>query len=179
MHYDFESERLGFRRWKSGYSLPFQKMNNDKDVMEFMPKCLNSIESDQFIERINAHFKKYGHSLWAVEVKKTKEFIGYIGLYTAEFDAEFTPCTEIGWRLSKDHWNKGYATEGAIECLDFAFNVLNIRKIYSFTSLLNVKSINVMKKIGLCKESEFDHPNLKIGHPLRRHVLYSLENRSK
>ncbi len=119
--HDFESERLGFRRWKSD------------------------------------------------------EFIGYIGLYTVQFDAEFTPCTEIGWRLSKDHWNNGYATEGAKACLDFAFTVLNISKIYSFTSLVNVRSINVMTKIGLGQEGEFDHPNLNQDHPLYRHVLYSLE----
>lgn len=172
MQYEFESERLRFRHWSKEDQRPFQIINSDPDVMEFMPKILCADESDAFIGRIEKHFEDHGFGLWAVEEKATSSFIGYIGFYTAEFESEFTPCIEIGWRLAKEHWYKGYATEGAMACLGYGFSKLGLNEVYSFTSVVNTRSINVMEKIGLTKAGEFEHPKLEEGHPLRRHVLY-------
>lgn len=174
MKYDFESKRLGFRRWKDEDKHIFSKMNSDKEVMEFMPKLLNIGESNDFIARIEAHFEKCGFGLWAVEIKERNEFIGFIGFLEATFESDFTPCIEIGWRLSKTSWNRGYATEGAKACLDYGFKVFNLNEVYSFTSSKNMKSIKVMEKIGLEKVKDFMHPNLEEGNPLRPHVLYCI-----
>jgi len=173
--YEFESERLGFRRWTEEDKIPFAQMNADKDVMEFFPKLLTKTESDAFVGRIEAHFENFGYALWAIDVKATNEFIGYIGFYSADSDLDFTPCVEIGWRISKKNWHKGYATEGAKACLKYGLDVLNLDEIYSFTSKINVKSINVMEKIGLVKEREFDHPDIGQESPLKAHVLYKLD----
>lgn len=170
--YIFESERLGFRLWKDSDKARFAKMNADKDVMAFMPKSLTPKESNNFILKIEDHFTDKNYGLWAVDVKSTGSFIGFIGFYTAKFDSDFTPCVEIGWRINKVHWNKGYATEGARACLEYGFNNLGFDKIYSFTSKINVRSIRVMEKIGLIYEKDFDHPNLEADNPLRPHVLY-------
>lgn len=98
----FESERLYFRRWQDEDKQAFAKMNEDKEVMAYFPKTLTASESNAFIDRIEAHFEAYGYGLWAVEIKETAAFIGYIGFYQATFEAEFTPCIEIGWRLSRE-----------------------------------------------------------------------------
>ncbi len=149
-------------------------MNEDKEVMAYFPKTLTANESNAFIHRIEAHFEAHGYGLWAVEIKETGAFIGYIGFYQATFESAFTPCIEIGWRLSRESWNKGYATEGAKACLDYGFIQLAFDEVYSFTAIINKKSINVMEKIGLIEEGNFDHPSVEAGHILEPHVLYKI-----
>ncbi len=103
-------------------------------------------------------------------------FIGYVGLSVPAFDAHFTPCVEIGWRLAKEHWGHGYASEAAAASLRFAFEQLKLKQIVSFTVPLNRRSIRVMERIGMARDraGDFEHPRLSPGHPLRRHVLYRI-----
>lgn len=86
------------------------------------------------------------------------------------------PAVEIGWRLAADHWNQGYASEGARAVLDFGFTCLGLDEIVSFTVPLNLRSRRVMEKIGMTRSpaEDFDHPLAPEGHPLRRHVLYRI-----
>jgi ribosomal-protein-alanine N-acetyltransferase len=172
MSYIFESERLGFRRWKDEDRLPFFHMNSDDDVMKYFPNKLTKVQSDDFVDRIEKNIELHGYGLLAVEIKKTREFIGFIGFSNPTFEAFFTPCVEIGWRLARKHWNQGYATEGARACLDYGFGVLGFEEIYSFTAQINTQSINVMKKIGMEELSTFNHPRISEDHPLNLHVLY-------
>lgn len=174
--YIFESERLGFRLFNETDKVPFFEMNSNGEVMKYFKKILSREESDDFINRIELHFQEYGYGLWAVEEKESHNFIGFIGLFNASFEADFTPCIEIGWRLDNKYWYKGYATEGAKACLDYAFNKLGLNEIYSFTSVINLPSINVMEKIGLRIVKTFEHPRLEEGNPLRPHVLYKKVN---
>jgi ribosomal-protein-alanine N-acetyltransferase len=169
--YIFQSERLGFRKWIPSDHALFAALNADPVVMEYFPAPLTVPETDHFIERINNHFYEYSYGLYAVDSLEDNSFIGFIGLSHPRFESPFTPCVEIGWRLAKEYWNKGYATEGAIACLDYGFNTLNIDEILSFTAVQNVRSENVMKKIGMERIGEFDHPALP-GSWIERHVLY-------
>ncbi|MGX7594551.1 GNAT family N-acetyltransferase [Planococcus plakortidis] len=173
--YVFESERLGFRRWQASDYAPFAALNANPDVMEFFPKTLSSTESDALIERIEMHFEEKGYGLWAVERKEDGAFIGFIGLLDVNFDIGIDDATEIGWRLDEKFWKKGYAAEGAKACLAYAFNDLGKKEIYSFTSTINTPSETVMKRIGLEKAGEFEHPRVAEGSPLRRHVLYCIK----
>ena len=173
--YIFESSRLGFRMWEESDKDLLYNMNANKEVMRYFPKTLDYKETDSFLDRIQGHFKQNGYGLWAVEIKDTKEFIGFIGLLIATFEAEFTPCVEIGWRLDNKYWNKGYATEGAKACLEYGFNKLNLNTICSFTAEINKPSENVMKRIGLKKIGEFKHPKVEENSPLKPHVLYKIE----
>ncbi|ALS75892.1 GNAT family acetyltransferase [Planococcus rifietoensis] len=174
--YLFESERLGFRRWKASDREPFAALNANPDVMEFFPKPLSRTESDALVDRIEAHFEEKGYGLWAVERKEDGAFIGFIGLLDVNFDIGIEGATEIGWRLDRVFWKKGYATEGAKACLAYAFDKLGKREIYSFTSTINTPSEIVMKRIGMEKAGEFEHPRVPEGSPLRKHVLYKIQN---
>lgn len=176
--YQFESDRLGFRLWHDEDREPFARMNADPKVMRYFPKALSAEESNGFIERIKAHFTEHGYGLWAVEVKETQAFIGFIGFYTARFESDFTPCIEIGWRLDQRFWNKGYATEGALRCLEHGFNTLGMEAVCSFTSQINEPSIHVMQKIGLKEQRNFLHPNISEDNPLRPHVLYRIDRKT-
>ncbi len=157
--------------------MPFAEMNKDADVMKYYPSLLNKEETAAMIERINAHFNSHGFGLFAIEKISTGEFIGYTGFMIPSFESFFTPCVEIGWRIKKEEWNKGYATEAAKSCLQYGFEKIKFEKIYSFTSLLNKASEKVMEKIGMVKEAEFNHPNIAPDNILCRHLLYKIENR--
>ncbi len=174
MEYTIKTPRLGLRKWKESDLAPFAEMNMNPKVMKHFPRLLTVEESNSMVERINGHFDKHGFGLWAVELLETNKFIGFIGLSIPSFEAEFTPCVEIGWRLSHEFWGKGYATEGATACLDYAFSNLEIPEIVSFTAVLNKPSIRVMERLEMNYAGEFLHPKLDPKHPLCRHVLYKI-----
>ena len=159
--YLFTSERLGFRNWTKKDLHQFAKINADLDVMEHFPKPLTEKETSDFIDRLQKHYEKNGYNYFATEIIKTEELIGFIGFAYQDYKTDFTPATDIGWRLKKSSWGNGYATEGAIKCLEFAFNKLNLKKIISTCTAKNLQSENVMKKIGMKKIGEFKHPKLK------------------
>jgi ribosomal-protein-alanine N-acetyltransferase len=164
--------RLILRQWQtSDYDL-FVQMCRDKDVMQFFPSTLTKDETVPLIKNILAHFAEYGYGAYAAERTDNNKFIGFIGFSHPTFKADFTPCIEIAWRLSKENWNQGFATEGAKACLDYGFSELKFKEVYSFTSKLNLPSIRVMQKIGMIEAGEFEHPNLPAGHKLSTHVLY-------
>jgi RimJ/RimL family protein N-acetyltransferase len=106
------------------------------------------------------------------ELRETGELAGFIGLSVPSFEAYFTPCIEIGWRLDAPYWNRGLATEGAAAVLRYAFEQLGIPEVVSFAVAANIPSRRVMEKLGMIYEGEFGHPSLPEGHPLQRHVLY-------
>ncbi len=172
--YLFQSARLGFRNWVEEDILPFAALCSDKRVMEFYPKQLTLQEATAFIERIKQHFSEKGYGLYAVDELSTRRFIGYIGFLTAQFPAWFTPCTEIGWRLSYAAWGRGLATEGALQCLAYGWTHFHFKEIYSFTAVINKRSERVMQKIGMHLAGSFDHPNVEEGSPLKKHVLYRI-----
>ena len=173
-NYLFTSERLGFRNWKESDKIPFSKMNGDKDVMEYFPNILTKKESDSLLDRLGKHYKNNGFTFFAVDELATNNFIGFIGIINTSFKAHFTPCVEIGWRLQKESWNKGFATEGAKRCLEYGFEKLNFKEIYSITPLDNSSSENVMLKIGMEKQGTFEHPLLEEGHWLKTELLYKI-----
>lgn len=171
-----ETKRLILRRWRDADRRPFAAMNGDPRVMEFFPSLLTAAESNKGVDRIEAHFERHGFGLWAAEVKKSGRLAGFLGLSVPRFEASFTPCVEVGWRLAAEFWGRGLATEGASEALRFGFEDVGLREIVSFTVPANVRSRRVMEKLGmrLDEMGDFDHPQIAEGHPMRRHVLYRL-----
>jgi RimJ/RimL family protein N-acetyltransferase len=149
--------RLHLRHWRDTDLQPFAAMNADPRVMDFISRPLDRGESDARAAQIRDHFAHH-------------EF----GLSVPQFEAHFTPCVEIGWRLAYAHWGHGYATEAARAVLEFGFRRLGLEEIVSFTVPANKRSRAVMERIGMTRSpsDDFDHPILPENHPLRRHVLY-------
>lgn len=170
----FATDRLIFRTWRPEDRASFARMNADPAVMEYLPKVLSPEESDAFVDRIEKGLRERNYGLWAVELKDDCRFMGFIGFNYTDFPSDFTPCIEIGWRLAKEFWGKGYATEGARSCLDFGFSTLGFTEVYSFTSKSNARSESVMMKIGMRKVRDFKHPKLEESNPLCDHVLYRI-----
>jgi RimJ/RimL family protein N-acetyltransferase len=168
--------RLKLRLWTEEDLAPFAAMNADPVVMEYFPSVLTREESDAVAMRIRAHFDERGYGLWAVEVEGGSPFVGFVGLMAPSFQAHFTPCVEVGWRLDRAHWGHGYATEAAREALRFGFLEVGLTEIVSMTTPANVRSRRVMERLGMTRDpqDDFDHPRVPPESPLRRHVLYRL-----
>lgn len=172
MSYIIQTERLGLRLWRDSDLIEFSEINADPVVMEYFPDVMKVEETAAMMDRIYKHHADHGYGLYATEILSSKEFIGFIGFAHPRFEASFTPCIEIGWRLKASSWNQGYCTEGATACLDYCRDILHKNEIYSWTSVLNKPSERIMQKIGMVKTGEFSHPLLDKGSRLAQHVIY-------
>ncbi len=168
------TERLLLRRWRHADREPFAAMNADPAVVEHLQGPMSRERSDDFIDRIERHWDEHGWGLWAVEVPDVASFIGYVGLWPADYVEP--GMVEVGWRLAREHWGHGYATEAARAALEYGFTDVGLAEIVSFTVPQNERSWRVMERIGLVRDpsGDFDHPRVdRVAYPeLVRHVLY-------
>lgn len=175
-----KTERLLLRPWRQDDLDSLAAMNADPLVMRYFPNCPDRSESAEMIARLDRHFERYGFGFWALEITATSSFAGFAGLLTPQFQAHFTPCVEIGWRLVREAWGQGYATEAGRAALDFAFDHLALNEVVSLATAGNERSRKVMARLGMTRrpEDDFGHPKLAFDHPLRPHVLYRLRRQA-
>lgn len=171
---ELHTRRLLLRRWREDDLAPFAAMNADPEVMELFPSPLDRASSDNLVGRIERGFAEHGFGLWALHVASSGGFIGFTGLSVPGFEAAFTPAVEVGWRLAREAWGHGYVTEAATTALDAAFGPLALAEVVSFTSVANVRSQAVMRRLDMTRDpaEDFDHPSFPAGHRLAGHVLY-------
>ena len=172
-----ETERLILRTWKDSDKLDYYRINQDPRVIEHLTGSITLEEASAIADKINLKQAEKGFCLWAVELKSTGEFIGFIGLNYVDWPAHFTPAVEVGWRLGSQFWGHGYATEGAKAAVYFGFKKCGLKEIVSFTVPANIRSIKVMERIGMKRDldGDFAHPKLSIDHRLSKHVLYRIQ----
>lgn len=173
---ELTTPRLRLRQWRASDLEPFAALNADPVVMALMPRCLTSAESDAMARAAQAGLTRQGWGLWATELRESGELIGSVGLGVPAFETHFTPCVEVMWRLRRESWGLGFATEAARECLRCAFEQLALPEVVAFTVPANIRSRAVMERLGMRHDAsgDFEHPRLAVGHPLRPHVLYRL-----
>jgi ribosomal-protein-alanine N-acetyltransferase len=171
------TKRLLLRRWKDADREPFARISADPEVMQYRLAPLSPRESDDLIDEAEASFDRDGFGLWAVERIEDGGLLGFIGLGTSAFDAPFCPAVDVGWTLAREAWGQGYATEGAIAALGYAFDLLRLDEVVAHTSEQNERSQAVMQRLGMTHEPEddFDAPWYQPGHPRRRFVLYRIK----
>jgi RimJ/RimL family protein N-acetyltransferase len=173
------TSRLKLRQWNERDRVPFAAMNADPEVMRHFPALLRRDESEALVDGFMDRLRLDGYGLWAVEVRATNQFIGFVGLAVPSWDAPFAPCTEVGWRLAASAWGHGYATEAATAAITTAFDQAALDEVVSFTTTSNLRSQKVMRRLGMTHNpaEDFDHP-LVVEGSLRRHVLYRLSRAS-
>ncbi len=172
---ELRTERLLLRQWKKEDFPLFAELNADPVVMEFYPDILTVAESNAMASRLESLISERSWGFWAAELVEDKTFIGFVGLHKPNYDLPVTPCVEIGWRLAKEYWGKGYATEAASVSLNFAFEKIGLTEVYSFTPVANKRSWLVMERLGMKNTcANFEHPIIPVNHPLREHVLYNI-----
>ena len=171
---EIRTERLLLRGWTDADRPAYAAINADPDVMATIGPLQTRTQTDAAIDRMMASWTDSGFGLWCIDLDG--ECIGFTGLNRPWFRAAFTPCVEVGWRLSSVHWGHGYAPEAGRAALDFGFDVVELEDIVSFTAAVNHKSRRVMDKLGMTRDggADFDHPSVREGDPVRPHVLYRL-----
>ena len=170
------TERLILRNWRPADLDHLAAMNADDEVMRYFPDRLDREQSAAMMTRVTANMERHGFGFWVMERLDDQVFLGFAGLFRPAFHAHFTPCVEVGWRLARPFWGRGYATEAGRACLAFAFDQLGIEEIVSMAVVDNWPSRQVMERLGMSRraEDDFGHPKLSFDHPLRPHVLYRL-----
>jgi len=172
---ELDTPRLRLRQWRESDREPFAALNADPAVMEFFPSLQSREASDASINAWQSQFASQGWSNWAVELRSSGEFLGFTGLSVPRRVLPFSPCVEVGWRLAREHWGRGYATEAARAALEVGFTRLALPEIVSFTSVRNVRSRAVMERIGMSNANQdFEHPGVPEGYSLRLHCLYRI-----
>jgi RimJ/RimL family protein N-acetyltransferase len=169
-----ETKRLVLRRWRDADREPFAELNGDPQTLVFFPSTLTRAESDALVDRNEARFEAHGYGLWALDVRETGQFIGFTGLAPMPEDVPGAGGTEIGWRLARHAWHRGYATEAALAARDVAFTGAGLAELWSMTAVLNTPSQAVMRRIGMTEAAHFEHPRVPDGSPLKPHVVYHL-----
>jgi RimJ/RimL family protein N-acetyltransferase len=168
--------RLRLRGWKQADLIPFATLNTDPWVMEHFESALSRAQSDALVARLQGHFDRHGFGMWAVEAPGRAPFVGFVGLAVPPFQAHFTPCVEVGWRLAAEFWGRGYATEAAEAALSFGFGTLALAEIVAYTVRGNLRSRRVMERLEMTRSEadDFDHPAYLDVERIRHHVLYRM-----
>ena len=172
------TERLWLREWARGDERPFAAMNADPLVMEHFPSTLTAPQSLEMMRRLQRAIESDGYGFWAAEVLHGGELAGFIGLQQVTDAAlPFAPAIEVGWRLDRRFWGRGFATEGGAAAIGFAFTELGVGEVLAYTAARNQRSRAVMRRLGMSREQaeDFLHPSIAQDDPLAPHVLYRID----
>ncbi|WP_369776575.1 GNAT family N-acetyltransferase [Streptomyces sp. R33] len=174
---ELRTDRLLLRRWRESDLEPWAAMNADPEVREHLGELLTREQSDAAVALMQAEFDRRGFGWWALEARETGEFIGRVGLDEVGEDMPFAGV-DIGWRLARSAWGHGYATEAALACLAFGFEALGLPQVVASTTVNNLRSQAVMRRIGMSRDTadDFEDPSAPKG-PLRQCVLYRMLRR--
>ena len=172
---EIRTARLVLRRWRDSDLAPFRAMNADPEVMRYFARPQTADESDATAWRIMQHFDD-GLGQWAVEVPGEAAFIGFVGCWHVRPDLPFAPAIEVGWRLARPFWRRGYATEAALAALHDVFERVGPDEIVAYAAAGNEPSIAVMRRLDMKRDAaaDFELETIPQGHPNRPHILFRL-----
>lgn len=173
---ELHTNRLTLRSWRDSDRQPFAAMSVDPDVMRYLTPLPTPGAADAWIDRQRAHEAGHGFGIWAVAARESGVFLGAVGLVHVPYTAPFTPAVEVGWRLARHAWGRGYATEAAGAALQFGFEAAGLSGVVANAGRDHEASQQVMRRLGMTYDpaDDFDHPRVPAGDPLRRQVLYRL-----
>ncbi len=165
------------REWRDRDARQLQRLCSDLRVMEFLgpPQTMEEIQA--VIARQRAHQHNNGYCFWAIELRTTRQMLGFCGIQLGPQDTPIAGLPEIGWRLAYDHWGRSYAREAAEAALDWYWTNIARDAVWSITVPGNLRSWGLMERLGMQRQHDldFDHPRVPDGSPLKRHITYKIE----
>lgn len=148
-----ETGRLILRKITNNDFYELCKMLQDAEVMYAWERTFPDEEVYDWIARMNKLYDEFGYGYFLAIDKNTNEVIGQIGILPEKINGE--TLIGVGYILKKEHWGKGYATEGAKGCIDYAFNRLKARKVIADIRPQNFSSRMVAERIGMKITGEY------------------------
>lgn len=173
---ELRTQRTLLRHWVDADLEPWVAMNADPEVRRYFSSVATREQALAEAQRARANLARRGWGPWVLEVPGVLPFAGFVGLFVPAWSAHFTPAVEIGWRLPRNAWGQGYASEAAAAAAAFALDLLELDELVAITVPDNLPSRRVMTRIGMQHDAEgdFAHPAIAVDHPFSRHVLYRL-----
>lgn len=165
-----ETERTILRKLTQSDYNDLCEIMQDPETMCAYEHAFTDAEVLNWLNRQIERYNQYGFGLWAVIDKKTNAFIGQVGLTYQNVEGKEE--LEIGYLLKRKYWHKGYATEAAIACKEYAFNCLNINRVVSIIRDNNFASQHVAEGVGMRIESKFVKHYYNMDMP---HYVYVIE----
>lgn len=171
-----ETERLVLRPWRDDDLDAFHAVCTDPDVMRYLGPAQSRDDVAAGIARQQGFQASHGYSLWPVEGKDDGAFLGFCGLRPGAEGTPIAGAVEIGWRLAREAWGRGYAREAAEAGFAWAWAHLDAAEIVAITNIKNTRSWGLMERLGMTRDTagDFDHPALAEDDPLRPHILYRI-----
>jgi RimJ/RimL family protein N-acetyltransferase len=164
--------RLTLRTFRAEDLPLYAALNADPEVARYLGGPASREYSDEIADWANECYAADGLGLVAIERTEDKRFLGMCGLHEQLWYPE---DIEIGWRLAREHWGRGYATEAAEAWLGVGFGERNLRRVISIADTDNTRSVAVMRRVGM----RFDHqavlPDEETGEPVDA-VIYSMSS---
>lgn len=154
-HTTLVTPRLRLRIWNEGDRNNFADLNADPIVMADLGGPLNIAESNRKLERYTETIKQNGYGRWLVETKEG-EFLGYCGVMPVRHSHPMESHDEIGWRLVREAWGKGYATEAGLAVLHDVFSRVQLSEIVAYTAPENLRSQAIMNRLRMMREPTRD-----------------------
>lgn len=166
-----ETERLYLRRLEQTDFDALCKILKDEEVMYAYEHAFSDAEVHEWLDRQLGRYAEYGFGLWAVILKKNGELIGQCGITMQDWNGRQVP--EIGYLFQKAFWHKGYATEAATACRDYAFGTLGLKEIFSIIRDNNFASRRVAERVGMSVTGSLTKHYYGMDMP---HLVYSVKS---
>jgi RimJ/RimL family protein N-acetyltransferase len=160
-----ETERLILRELLPSDDEGMFELDSDKDVHKYIGQPVETIEQSRgIIDSVRKQYTDYGIGRWAMIEKRTNHFIGWTGFRLITIPRNnHVNYYDLGYRLIKRYWGKGFATESAIASLAYGFEKLQFAEIYATADMNNIASRNVLTKAGLTYVETFDDEGYAVG----------------
>ncbi|MDA1359135.1 GNAT family N-acetyltransferase [Glycomyces luteolus] len=164
MTLELRTERLLLRPLSTGDAEALAAINADPEVMRYIgngaPRDLEQTEA--LVAKVASHWDEHGWGAFAVCENDTGDLVGLGILATPSFLPEILPATEVGWRIGRDRWGRGYAPEAARAVIGFAFGDLGLDRVVSCIHSENAASVRVAEKLGMALERETIVPGYEV-----------------
>lgn len=147
------TERLALRDLTEGDLPALRAILQDPETMTAYEGPFDDVEVAAWLRRMQERYRDDGFGLWAVELRETGEVIGQCGITFQEIDGD--RVREVGYLFNRAYWHRGYATEAATACRDFAFAELGAERVYAQVRDTNLASMNVAIRLGMTVRSRF------------------------
>jgi ribosomal-protein-alanine N-acetyltransferase len=149
-----ETQRTYLREFTVADIIDAQEIYGDPDVMKFIGdgSAYTKDQIEIFIEKMKKRYIRDGYSFWAVILKKTNHLIGHAGFLATNSNH----VAESGYTLKKQYWNQGLGYETAVASRDYGFQQMTLKRIIAKAKTKNLRSIDLMKKIGMKQIDEYE-----------------------